>query len=140
MWSRLGSEVTVVEFLGQIGGPGMDAEISKATQKILTKQGLKFKLNTKVMGGEESGSGMSVQVEAAKGGKNETVSCRKLIGVATIASANANNSLTRMLSLSPLAADLTPQGWALRTSALKLMTRAVLSSTKNTAPKFHTSA
>lgn len=33
VWSRLGSKVTVVEFLGQIGGPGMDAEISKATQK-----------------------------------------------------------------------------------------------------------
>ena len=51
VWSRLGSEVTVVEFLGQIGGPGMDNEIAKQTQKILQKQGLKFKLNTKVTAG-----------------------------------------------------------------------------------------
>lgn len=56
VWSRLGADVTVVEFLGQIGGPGMDAEISKATQKILQKQGMKFKLNTKVTKGDDSGS------------------------------------------------------------------------------------
>jgi dihydrolipoamide dehydrogenase len=69
----LGAEVTVVEFLGQIGGPGMDAEISKATQKILTKQGMKFKLNTKVMKGDDAGSSVKLHVEAAKGGKEEVV-------------------------------------------------------------------
>ena len=71
VWSRLGTEVTVVEFLGQIGGPGMDAEIAKMTQKILAKQGMKFKLNTKVMSGDDSGEGVKVNVEAAKGGKEE---------------------------------------------------------------------
>ena len=71
----MGAEVTVVEFLGQIGGPGMDAEIAKLTQKLLTKQGMKFKLNTKVMGGDASGDKIKLQVEAAKGGKEETVSC-----------------------------------------------------------------
>lgn len=75
MWSRLGSEVTVVEYLGQIGGPGMDAEISKTAQKILQKQGMKFKLNTKVLSGDDSGESVKVEVEAAKGGKKETVSC-----------------------------------------------------------------
>ncbi|KAK1038175.1 dihydrolipoamide dehydrogenase precursor, partial [Friedmanniomyces endolithicus] len=40
VWCRLGAEVTVVEFLGQIGGPGMDAEISKNIQKTLAKQGM----------------------------------------------------------------------------------------------------
>jgi dihydrolipoamide dehydrogenase len=74
VWSRLGSEVTVVEFLGQIGGPGMDADISKNIQKTLAKQGLKFKLNTKVVNGDASGSGVKIDVEAAKGGKAETVS------------------------------------------------------------------
>ena len=74
VWSRLGSEVTVVEFLGQIGGPGMDAEISKTTKKILEKQGMKFKLNTKVLSGDSSGDGVKLEVEAAKGGKAETVS------------------------------------------------------------------
>jgi len=69
----LGAEVTVVEFLGQIGGPGMDAEIAKATQKILGKQGMKFKLNTKVMKGDDSGSAVKLHVEAAKGGKEEVV-------------------------------------------------------------------
>ncbi|KIW69526.1 dihydrolipoyl dehydrogenase [Phialophora macrospora] len=73
VWSRLGAEVTVVEFLGQIGGPGMDAEVAKQAQKILTKQGLKFKLNTKVTAGDPSGSGVKIEVEAAKGGKNETL-------------------------------------------------------------------
>jgi dihydrolipoamide dehydrogenase len=66
--------VTVVEYLGAIGGPGMDSEIAKQSQKILSKQGLKFKLNTKVTGGDASGQGVKLEVEAAKGGKKETVS------------------------------------------------------------------
>ncbi|KAL6156631.1 dihydrolipoamide dehydrogenase precursor [Exserohilum turcicum] len=73
VWSRLGAEVTVVEFLGQIGGPGMDNEIAKQAQKILQKQGLKFKLNTKVTAGEVHEAGVKVSVEAAKGGKEETL-------------------------------------------------------------------
>ena len=79
VWSRLGTEVTVVEFLGQIGGPGMDAEISKSIQKNLTKQGLKFKLNTKVTEGDDSGESLKINVEAAKGGKAETVCSRRTI-------------------------------------------------------------
>ncbi|KAI7054928.1 Dihydrolipoyl dehydrogenase, partial [Hortaea werneckii] len=73
VWSRLGSEVTVVEFLGQIGGPGMDAEISKNIQKTLGKQGMKFMLNTKVTNGDASGEGVKLDVEAAKGGKAQTL-------------------------------------------------------------------
>ena len=52
----------------------MDAEISKTTKKILEKQGMKFKLNTKVVSGDSSGEGVKLEVEAAKGGKPETVS------------------------------------------------------------------
>ena len=52
----------------------MDAEISKTTKKILEKQGMKFKLNTKVLEGDASGEGVKLKVEAAKGGKQETVS------------------------------------------------------------------
>ncbi|CAI6334956.1 unnamed protein product [Periconia digitata] len=73
VWSRLGSEVTVVEFLGQIGGPGMDAEVAKQTQKILAKQGMKFKLNTKVTKGDMEGETVTINTEAAKGGKEETL-------------------------------------------------------------------
>lgn len=74
VWSRLGSEVTVVEFLPQIGGPGMDSDISKATQKILAKQGMKFMMGTKVNSGDPSGSGVKLEVEDAKSGKQQTVS------------------------------------------------------------------
>ena len=51
----------------------MDAEISKMTQKLLSKQGMKFKLNTKVTKGDDSGETIKINVEAAKGGKEELV-------------------------------------------------------------------
>lgn len=75
VWSRLGAEVTVVEFLGGIGGQGIDEEIAKSFQKILTKQGFKFKLNTKVVSAEPQGEDgpVLVKTEAAKGGKEETI-------------------------------------------------------------------
>ncbi|KKP02230.1 dihydrolipoyl dehydrogenase [Trichoderma harzianum] len=73
VWSRLGAKVTVVEFLGQIGGPGMDTEISKATQRILKKQGIEFKLNTKVVSGDTSSELVKLDVDAAKGGKPESI-------------------------------------------------------------------
>lgn len=73
VWSRLGTEVTVVEFLNQIGGPGMDAEVAKQSQKILAKQGIKFKTGTKVTKGDASGSSIALNIEASKGGKEETI-------------------------------------------------------------------
>ncbi|KAL2386079.1 hypothetical protein RJZ90_000904 [Blastomyces dermatitidis] len=73
VWSRLGAEVTVVEFLGQIGGPGMDTEIAKQAQKILGRQGIKFLVNTKVTSGDASGKNIVLNVEAAKGGKEQTL-------------------------------------------------------------------
>ena len=69
VWSRLGSQVTAVEFMPSIGGMGIDAEISKNFQRILQKQGLKFKLNTKVMGATRNGDKLVVAVESAKDGK-----------------------------------------------------------------------
>jgi dihydrolipoamide dehydrogenase len=73
VWSRLGTKVTVVEFLDQIGGPGMDMELAKAAQKALKKQGIQFKLGTKVMSGHTSDDMVSLEVAAAKGGKQETL-------------------------------------------------------------------
>ncbi|PGH35266.1 dihydrolipoyl dehydrogenase [[Emmonsia] crescens] len=73
VWSRLGAEVTVVEFLSQIGGPGMDTEIAKQAQKILGRQGIKFLVNTKVTSGDASGENVVLSVEAAKGGKEQTL-------------------------------------------------------------------
>jgi dihydrolipoamide dehydrogenase len=72
VWSRLGSEVTVVEFLGAVGA-GMDEEIAKSFQRTLQKQGFKFKLNTKVVGAEKSDGKVLLKVEAAKGGSEETL-------------------------------------------------------------------
>jgi dihydrolipoamide dehydrogenase len=73
VWSRLGAKVTVVEFLGSIGGAGIDDEVSKSFQKILTKQGLKFKLNTKVLSATKENGKVTVKTEAAKGGQEETL-------------------------------------------------------------------
>ncbi|TQN68786.1 Dihydrolipoyl dehydrogenase, partial [Colletotrichum shisoi] len=73
VWSRLGTKVTVVEFLGQIGGPGMDAEIAKSAQKILKKQGINFKTGTKVISGDKTGDKVKLDIDAAKGGKAETI-------------------------------------------------------------------
>lgn len=79
VWSRLGSEVIAVEFLGTIGGVGIDGEVSKAFQKILVKQGLNFKLNTKVTGATKSGNGVIVTVEGVKDGKKEEIECDVLL-------------------------------------------------------------
>ena len=69
----MGAEVTCVEFLSHIGGMGIDMDVSKSFQKILTKQGLKFKLDTKVTGAEKTSDGIRVTVESAKGGNKESV-------------------------------------------------------------------
>uniref|UniRef100_A0A8C5HN02 Dihydrolipoyl dehydrogenase, mitochondrial n=1 Tax=Gouania willdenowi TaxID=441366 RepID=A0A8C5HN02_GOUWI len=80
VWQRLGSKVTAVEFLGHVGGMGIDMEISKNFQRILQKQGLKFKLGTKVLGANRRPDGkLDVAVEAAAGGKNETLTCDVLL-------------------------------------------------------------
>ncbi|KAF8662039.1 hypothetical protein AX16_001224 [Volvariella volvacea WC 439] len=73
VWSRLGAEVTVVEFLGTIGGVGIDEEVSKSFQRLLAKQGLKFKLNTKVLSAEKKDGKVLLTAEGAKGGNQETL-------------------------------------------------------------------
>ena len=72
VWSRLGAEVTVYEFLDRIL-PGMDAEIAKQTQRILKKQGLAFKLGHKVTAAKSSRTGVTLTVEPVKGGEAEQV-------------------------------------------------------------------
>lgn len=73
VWSRLGAKVEVVEFLGAIGGAGMDGEVSKSFEKIMKKQGLKFSLNTKVLGAEKKDGKVFLEVEGSKDGKKSTV-------------------------------------------------------------------
>ena len=72
VWRRLGAEVTVVEFLDRIS-PGMDAEVAKAFQRELTKQGMTFKLGTKVTGAKTSKKGVSLTMEPVAGGAAETL-------------------------------------------------------------------
>ncbi len=70
VWRRLGSEVTVVEYLDRIT-PGLDGEVSKEFQKILSRQGVKFRLGTKVTKAERAGDVVRLTVEPAAGGAPE---------------------------------------------------------------------
>ncbi|ANI77117.1 dihydrolipoyl dehydrogenase [Sphingobium sp. EP60837] len=72
VWRRLGSKVTVVEFLDQIL-PGMDGEVRKEANKIFKKQGFEYKLGTKVTGAEAHKKGVTLTVEPAAGGASETI-------------------------------------------------------------------
>ncbi|WP_409561480.1 dihydrolipoyl dehydrogenase [Hyphomicrobium sp. MC8b] len=72
VWRRLGSEVLVIEYLPRIL-PGMDAEVAKSFQRILEKQGIAFRLSSKVAGVETSDTGVVAKVEPAAGGVAETV-------------------------------------------------------------------
>jgi dihydrolipoamide dehydrogenase len=67
VWRRLGAEVTVVEFLDKIT-PTMDAELGKQLQRVLTKQGFKFLLSTKVVGASKGADGITLTLEPAAGG------------------------------------------------------------------------
>tara|TARA_R110002072_G_scaffold141865_1_gene287171 strand:- start:141 stop:1529 length:1389 start_codon:yes stop_codon:yes gene_type:complete len=72
VWRRLGAEVTVVEFMDNIL-PGMDGEIRKEAKKIFGKQGIEFKLSSKVVSAKTSSKGVELSVEPAAGGKAETI-------------------------------------------------------------------
>ncbi len=72
VWRRLGSEVTVVEYLDRIV-PGADAEVATAFQRILAKQGMTFKLGMKVTGADTAGEGVKLSLEPVKGGDAQTL-------------------------------------------------------------------
>ena len=72
VWRRLGAEVTVVEFLDHLV-PGMDKEVGKALERVLSKQGIKFRLKTKVTSATKSDTGLSLTLEPSAGGEVETM-------------------------------------------------------------------
>lgn len=72
VWARLGASVTVVEYLDRIL-PGMDGEVAKTMQRLLEKQGLKFKLSSKVTSAKTGANSVTLTVEPAAGGKSETL-------------------------------------------------------------------
>ena len=73
VWRRLGAKVTVVEFLDRIV-PGVDEETAKTFQRALTKQGIAFKLGSKVTGAKASAKSVELTVEPVAGGAPETLS------------------------------------------------------------------
>ena len=72
VWSRLGADVTVIEYLDRIL-PGTDNETAKEAQKIFKKQGLTFKLGTKVTSVEKLKTKLKITAEPSKGGTAETM-------------------------------------------------------------------
>ena len=78
VWSRLGSEVSVIEYLDYIT-PGMDREISNEFQKILTKQGIKFKMGSKVESVSSKGNKVSIKYINVKNSKEETIEVDKVL-------------------------------------------------------------
>ncbi len=78
VWRRLGAEVTVVEYLDRIC-PGMDAEVAKAFQRILAKQGINFRLGSKVTGAKAGKSRVDLTVEPAAGGGAETLTADRVL-------------------------------------------------------------
>ena len=78
VWSRLGSEVTVIEYLENIT-PNMDREISNEFKKILIKQGIKFKMGSKVNSVQNEGSGVIINYTDIKNSKEETLKFDKVL-------------------------------------------------------------
>ena len=72
VWRRLGSEVLVVEFLDRIL-PGMDNEVCRQFQRLLERQGIKFRLSSKVTAVDTSGRRLKAGVEPSSGGAVETI-------------------------------------------------------------------
>ena len=72
VWRRLGAQVTVVEFLDHIL-PGIDGEVARTFHRLQQKQGIAFKLSSKVTGVDTSGKTLKVKVEPAAGGAAETL-------------------------------------------------------------------
>ena len=78
VWSRLGSEVTVIEYLDYIT-PGMDREISNEFQKILTKQGIKFQMGSKVNNVNSKGDSVTISYTELKNSKEEKIKVDKVL-------------------------------------------------------------
>lgn len=72
VWKRLGAQVTVVEFLDRLI-PGNDGEVAKQFERVLTRQGMKFRLSTKVTGAKIDGEQVALTLESLKKGTTETI-------------------------------------------------------------------
>jgi len=102
VWSRLGTEVQVIEFLEHIT-PGMDKEISNEFMKILKKQGIKFELNTKVEKVTKTNNGVIIETSNKSGDKNKLEADVVLISV-------GRKPFTNNLNLENIGVDLDKKG------------------------------
>ena len=103
VWSRLGSNVTVLEYLDHIT-PGMDKEVSSEFLKILTKQGIKFKLSSKVTAVTNKGNQVEVSFE------NNQTSQKEVMLVDKVLVAVGRKPYTEGLNLNKLGIKKDPQG------------------------------
>jgi len=103
VWSRLGTEVEVVEYLPRIL-PGMDLEVANKFKAMLTKQGLKFHLGTAVKSAKSSRSGVTLTVADAKTGEEQDISC----DIALVSVGRKPN--TDNLGLEALGVEMTDRG------------------------------
>ena len=103
VWRRLGAHVIVVEYLDRIL-PGMDGEVGKQFQRILTKQGMVFKLSSKVTGARAIGDGLAVDVEPAAGGPGES------LAVDVVLVAVGRRPFTEGLGLAEAGVEMDKQG------------------------------
>jgi len=105
VWGRLGSKITVVEFLDRIT-PGIDTEVAKAFQKSLVKQHFDFKLSTKVVGTEVHATGVHVKTESSDGKGPAGV-----IEASHVLVATGRRPFTKGLGLEKLNMKMTKQGF-----------------------------
>ncbi len=103
VWSRLGTEVEVVEYLPRIL-PGMDLEVANKFKTMLTKQGLRFHLGTAVKSAKSSRSGVTLTVADAKTGEEQDISC----DIALVSVGRKPN--TDNLGLEALGVEMTDRG------------------------------
>lgn len=102
VWSRLGSEVTVIEMLPGIA-QGLDGQVSRRLDRMLRRQGLKFRMRTRVIRSERTGSGMKLVFEA-DGKEDEAEFDKVLVAV-------GRRPLTRGLGLEELGIALDARGF-----------------------------
>ena len=103
VYARLGAQVTVVEYLDAIT-PGMDAEVAKAFQKLLTRQGFKFVLGAAVQGAEATATGAKVAYKLRKDDSAHEIEADVVL-VAT-----GRKPFTDGLGLAALGVELLPRG------------------------------
>lgn len=108
VWQRLGAKVTVIEYMDRLV-PQMDSELSSALQKSLVKQGMEFKLSTKVLGIKKQSKHSVVEIEL--NGKNKNGEHRQELTADVVLIATGRKPFTQGLGLEKIGVALNKQGF-----------------------------